>query len=75
MEFILALSSGILAILALSAAYIGFWKRDLILFEKVLLTLAGLVLISNSWIAIALGTLVVAGVLARASKPHVSAQV
>lgn len=74
-EFILALSSGILAILALSAAYIGFWKRDLILFEKVLLTLAGLVLISNSWIAIALGTLVVAGVLARASKPHVSAQV
>ncbi|MDO6758434.1 TRAP transporter permease [Phaeobacter inhibens] len=68
MEFVLALFSGILAILALSAAYIGFWKRDLVLAEKVLLTLAGLVLISNNWIAIAVGTLVVGGVLARASK-------
>ncbi|WP_417433027.1 TRAP transporter permease [Kiloniella sp.] len=65
-EFVLALFSGVLAILALSAAYIGFWGRELILVEKVLLTLAGLVLISNSWIAITLGTLVVLGVLLRA---------
>ncbi|WP_299377543.1 TRAP transporter permease [uncultured Kiloniella sp.] len=65
-EFVLALFSGVLAILALSAAYIGFWGRELILVEKVLLTLAGLVLISNSWIAITLGTLVVLGILLRA---------
>lgn len=66
LEFVLALGSGILAILALSAAYIGFWKRDLVLSEKVLLTLAGLILISNNWVAIAIGTLVVVGILARA---------
>ncbi|GGA17608.1 TRAP transporter permease [Neptunicoccus cionae] len=69
LEFVLALTSGILAILALSAAYIGFWKRDLVLFEKVLLTLGGLVLISNNLIAIAVGTVVVLGILARTKAP------
>jgi TRAP transporter 4TM/12TM fusion protein len=67
LEFVLALGSGILAILALSAAYIGFWKRDLVLSEKILLSLAGLILISNNWMAITLGTLVVMGILGRAS--------
>ena len=66
LEFVLALTSGILAILALSAAYIGFWTRELVLFEKVLLTLGGLVLISNNLIAIAVGSVVVLGILARA---------
>jgi TRAP transporter 4TM/12TM fusion protein len=62
-EFILALVSGILAIIALSAAYIGYWGRDLVLAEKILLTLAGLILISNSWIAIAIGSLIVVAIL------------
>lgn len=62
-EFVLALVSGILAIVALSAAYIGYWGRDLVLAEKVLLTLAGLILISNSWIAIAIGSLIVVAIL------------
>jgi TRAP transporter 4TM/12TM fusion protein len=62
-EFILALVSGILAIIALSAAYIGYWGRDLVLAEKILLTLAGLILISNSWIAIAIGSLIVLAIL------------
>lgn len=62
-EFVLALVSGILAIIALSAAYIGYWGRDLVLAEKILLTLAGLILISNSWIAIAIGSLIVVVIL------------
>ncbi|HAT85708.1 MAG TPA: transporter [Rhizobiales bacterium] len=62
-EFVLALVSGILAIIALSAAYIGYWGRDLVLAEKILLTLAGLILISNSWIAIAIGSLIVVAIL------------
>ncbi|SNZ09212.1 TRAP transporter permease [Cohaesibacter gelatinilyticus] len=62
-EFVLALVSGILAIIALSAAYIGYWGRDLVLAEKILLTLAGLILISNSWIAITIGSLIVVAIL------------
>lgn len=67
-EFIFALGSGVLAIVALSAAYIGFWKRELVLMEKVLLSLAGLVLISNNLIAIAVGAFCVVGILARAGR-------
>lgn len=66
-EFILALGSGILAILALSAAYIGFWGRELVLVEKILLTIAGLILISNSLVAILVGSVVVLGILLMAA--------
>lgn len=66
-EFILALGSGILAILALSAAYIGFWGRQLVLVEKILLTIAGLILISNSLVAILVGSVVVLGILLMAA--------
>jgi hypothetical protein len=34
-----------------------------VLAEKILLTLAGLILISNSWIAIAIGSLIVLAIL------------
>lgn len=66
-EFILALSSGILAILALSAAYIGFWGRELVLVEKILLTIAGLILISNSVVVILIGSVIVLGILLMAA--------
>ncbi|WP_028957958.1 TRAP transporter permease [Sulfitobacter sp. 20_GPM-1509m] len=64
-EFITALLSGLLGILALSAAYIGWFRRDLVLWEKVALTLAGLLLISTYWAAIAVGVLTLAFVLFR----------
>ena len=67
-EFVLALFSGILAIIALSAAYIGFFGRELVLVEKILLTVAGLVLIANSLWAIALGSAIVLAVLYRAAR-------
>ncbi|MFX0541204.1 TRAP transporter permease [Roseovarius sp. S4756] len=64
-EFITALISGLMGILALSAAYIGWFRRPLALWEKVALTIAGLLLISTYWVAIAVGVLVLAGVLVR----------
>ena len=64
-EFITALVSGLLGILALSAAYIGWFRRDLVLWEKVALTLAGLLLISTYWAAIAVGVVTLAFVLFR----------
>ncbi len=64
-EFITALASGLLGVLALSAAYIGWFRRDLVLWEKVALTIAGLLLISTHWVAILAGTVVVAAILAR----------
>ncbi|MCZ4351218.1 TRAP transporter permease [Roseovarius aestuarii] len=62
-EFVGALLSGILAIVALSAAYIGFFGSDLKRYEKVVLTIAGLILISTNWIAMLIGTLMVLAVL------------
>ncbi|MFV0359359.1 TRAP transporter permease [Tropicimonas sp.] len=66
-EFVVALLSGLVGILALSAAYIGWFGRDLRLWEKAALTLGGLFLISPGWIAIAAGLALVVLVLARAS--------
>tara|TARA_R110000850_G_scaffold27648_6_gene78107 strand:+ start:3371 stop:5602 length:2232 start_codon:yes stop_codon:yes gene_type:complete len=72
-EFITALLSGLLGILALSAAYIGWFRRDLVLWEKAALTLAGLLLISTYWPAIAVGVLTLAFVLFRLGlKPGVA---
>jgi TRAP transporter 4TM/12TM fusion protein len=59
MEFVLALSSGILCIVALSAAYIGYFSVELQKYEKVLLTIAGLVLVGNHPLFIAGSGLVV----------------
>ena len=65
LEFITALLSGLMGVVALSSAYIGWFRRDLALWEKVALTLAGLLLISTHWAAITVGALVVLAILAR----------
>jgi TRAP transporter 4TM/12TM fusion protein len=67
-EFIGALLSGILAIVALSAAYIGFFGRDLRRSEKIILTVSGLILISTNWIAMLVGTVMVIAVLGTAAR-------
>ena len=54
-----------MGVVALSSAYIGWFRRDLALWEKVALTLAGLLLISTHWAAITVGALVVLAILAR----------
>lgn len=64
-EFTTALLSGLLGILALSAAYIGWFRRDLMLWEKVALTFAGLLLISTYWATIAAGVVILVFVLFR----------
>ncbi|RMC38012.1 TRAP transporter permease [Paracoccus alkanivorans] len=73
LEFITALLSGLLGIVALSAAYIGWFRRDLVLLEKILLTLGGLFLISTHWGAITVGALIVLAVLLRPISGRVSA--
>ncbi len=58
-DFLLAMASGILSIVALSVAYIGYFKHKVAGWEKVVLTLAGLVLVSHSlWAIIPAATLV-----------------
>ncbi|MBR9819655.1 MAG: TRAP transporter permease [Rhodobacteraceae bacterium] len=69
LEFITALLSGLTGVLALSAAYIGWFRRPLALWEKIVLTLAGLLLISTNFIAITIGALVVLAILLRPSGP------
>jgi TRAP transporter 4TM/12TM fusion protein len=62
-DFSLALSSGILSIVALSVAYIGFFKTSVARWQKWVLTLAGLVLVSHNVLAIALSASVVFAIL------------
>ena len=64
-DFSLALSSGVLSIIALSVAYIGFFKTHVARWEKWVLTLAGLVLVAHDVIAIALSASVVFAILLR----------
>lgn len=64
-QFITALLSGLMGILALSAAYIGWFRRDLVFWHKVALSVGGLFLISTNWIAITIGAVLVLSVLAR----------
>ncbi|MHA6346600.1 TRAP transporter permease [Roseivivax sp. CAU 1761] len=65
LEFITALVSGLTGVLALSAAYIGWFRRALKLWEKIGLTVAGLLLISTEPVAISLGALAVLCILLR----------
>jgi TRAP transporter 4TM/12TM fusion protein len=65
LEFVTAMTSGILCIVALSAAYIGFFAAPLAPLEKLLLSLAGLCLIANSMWLISVAGLVVLLVLGR----------
>jgi TRAP transporter 4TM/12TM fusion protein len=59
LEFSIAMVSGILCIVALSAAYIGFFSAPLSKVEKTLLSLAGLSLVAhNPWLLVISGALV-----------------
>ncbi len=62
-EFAVALASGILGIIALSAAYIGFFKIRIGIAGKIALTVGGLLLVSNHIGVIAFGTFLVLSVL------------
>ncbi|MEP3349411.1 MAG: TRAP transporter permease [Marinomonas sp.] len=64
-EFALAMFSGILCVVALSAAYIGFFNAELTTWQKRVLTIAGLALVgSNPWL-IAISSAVVLAILYR----------
>lgn len=58
-DFLLAISSGVLSIVALSVAYIGWLSSPVAAWEKVVLTIAGLVLVAHDEVAIALAAAVV----------------
>ncbi|HEY9040087.1 MAG TPA: TRAP transporter permease [Roseovarius sp.] len=72
-EFIAALVSGIVCIIALSAAYIGHFKGPMTGWDKLALTVGGLLLISTSWAAMAIGGALVALILLRNSRAAVAA--
>lgn len=63
-EFALALASGLLSILAMSVAYIGYFRGDVGVMGKIALTAAGLLLIANDVTAIAIGTAIAVPILA-----------
>ncbi len=58
-EFILAMLSGILGVLALSAAYIGHFRTKIDFLGKTLLTIGGLLLVSNDLMVIIIGAAMV----------------
>ncbi len=62
-DFLSALISGALGIVALGAAYTGWFRAKIGLFALVLLTIGGLVLIFNDWRADVFGALLVLVVL------------
>lgn len=62
-DFSLALSSGVLSIIALSVAYIGFFRTSVARWQKWALSIAGLVLVAHNEIAIAIGATVVLAIL------------
>ena len=62
-EFSLAMLSGILGIIALSAAYIGYFRSPINLAGKAILTIGGLLLVSNSLGVIIAGAILVGVVL------------
>ncbi|MGO3405639.1 MAG: TRAP transporter permease [Marinomonas sp.] len=65
MEFALAMFSGILCIVALSSAYIGFFNAELSKMQKRILTIAGLILVGNNPWLILLASAVVLVILYR----------
>lgn len=64
-DFTLAMASGVLCIVALSIAYIGFFAAPIARWEKWVLSLAGLVLVSHSLWAIVPAASVVLAIIAR----------
>jgi TRAP-type uncharacterized transport system fused permease subunit len=61
--FLSGLACGAIGIIALSAAYIGYFRAPLGSWEKALLTIAGLVLVFNNLWANIVGTAVVLALL------------
>ncbi|MGJ5617848.1 TRAP transporter permease [Sulfitobacter sp. MF3-043] len=72
-EFVAALISGIVCIIALSAAYIGYFKAPLNVLDKAALTMGGLLLISTSWLAMAIGSALVLAILLRNTQKEMPA--
>lgn len=64
-DFTLALLSGILSIVALSVAYIGFFQAPVRRWEKWVLSLAGLVLVAHDLLAVLAASAVVLAILGR----------
>jgi TRAP-type uncharacterized transport system fused permease subunit len=62
-EFSIAIISGVLGILALSAAYIGYFKTDINFLGKTLLTIGGLLLVSSKIPVILVGAVLVLSIL------------
>ncbi len=63
LNFSVAVISGILGVIALSAAYIGYFKTSIGVWGKTLLTIGGLLLVSNDISVILVGTAMVLVVL------------
>jgi len=63
-EFVTAMASGMLGILALAAAYTGWFRARIGYLGAALLTVGGVALIFNDWRAELLGALIVLAVLA-----------
>jgi TRAP transporter 4TM/12TM fusion protein len=59
MEFSIAMTSGVLGIISLSAAYIGFFRYKVGLMGKIALTIGGLLLVSSSAAVILVGAVLV----------------
>ena len=62
-EFTLAMVSGILGVVALSAAYIGYFRSNISLPGKAMLTIGGLLLVSSKFSVILVGAVLVLVVL------------
>lgn len=62
-DFSLALSSGVLSIVALSVAYIGYFKTGIARWQKWVLSIAGLMLVAHDLTVIAIGSTIVLGIL------------
>lgn len=62
-EFTLAMGSGLLSILAMSVAYIGYFRGDVGVLAKIALTIAGLLLVGSDATAIAIGTVITIAIL------------
>jgi len=58
-EFSIAMTSGVLGIISLSAAYIGFFRYKVGLMGKIALTIGGLLLVSSSVAVILVGAVLV----------------
>jgi TRAP-type uncharacterized transport system fused permease subunit len=62
-EFAMAIVSGVVCVIALSAAYIGYFRAPLATWAKAVLTVAGLTLVVNDWRLDIVGISIVALVL------------